>query len=314
MAISKIKLGGLTIVATMLFILPLHTSATVKFGSVKVVKTEKPAVQTTVAKPANTTQPAAKADKKTADKVNTKINKANKNDVVPPPPAPLTLTVSGVTMFVDSDNDGYYRYIGSSGMLMSLFPMGDCDDSNPAIHPNATEIWYDGVDQNCDRKNDYDQDGDGYDINGNPVPKIGGISRLFTLLKRKQQTNIDIDCNDTNADVHPNQSECADGIDNNCNGSIDEGNAQPVGTWYADLDNDGYGNPALTTVSCGQPTGYVANNTDCDDNDRNKNPGETEVCDGQDNNCDGLTDDSTASDAITYYRDADNDNYGNAST
>ncbi|MFH0819355.1 MAG: putative metal-binding motif-containing protein, partial [Patescibacteria group bacterium] len=42
--------------------------------------------------------------------------------------------------------------------------------------------------------------------------------------------------------------------------------------------------------------------------------GETEVCDGQDNNCDGLTDDSTASDAITYYRDADNDNYGNAST
>ncbi len=40
---------------------------------------------------------------------------------------------------------------------------GDCKESDPAIHPGASEVWYDGVDQNCDRASDFDADGDGYD-------------------------------------------------------------------------------------------------------------------------------------------------------
>ena len=39
---------------------------------------------------------------------------------------------------------------------------GDCDDSDPTISPNEEEIWYDGVDSNCDGANDYDADGDGH--------------------------------------------------------------------------------------------------------------------------------------------------------
>ena len=40
----------------------------------------------------------------------------------------------------------------------------DCDDTDPSIYPGATEIWYDGVDQDCDGANDQDQDGDGWTV------------------------------------------------------------------------------------------------------------------------------------------------------
>lgn len=62
-------------------------------------------------------------------------------------------------------------------------------------------------------------------------------------------------------------------------------------TYYRDLDGDGYGDPGDTTVADAAPTGYVSDDTDCDDSDPDINPGETEICtDGVDNNCDGGTD------------------------
>ena len=63
-------------------------------------------------------------------------------------------------------------------------------------------------------------------------------------------------------------------------------------TYYADADHDGYGNPAITQVSClGVPTGYAANNTDCDDTRANTHPGAVDICgDGIDNDCNGTID------------------------
>lgn len=62
-------------------------------------------------------------------------------------------------------------------------------------------------------------------------------------------------------------------------------------TYYADTDNDGYGNPAVSIVACATPVGYVTDNTDCNDEEPNANPGLAEILyDGIDNNCDNNLD------------------------
>lgn len=79
-------------------------------------------------------------------------------------------------------------------------------------------------------------------------------------------------------------------------------------SWYADLDNDGYGDASEVLMSCNQPSGYVPDNTDCDDNADSIHPGATELCNSADDDCDGLTDEGCGT--FTYYPDADNDSYG----
>jgi len=64
-------------------------------------------------------------------------------------------------------------------------------------------------------------------------------------------------------------------------------------TYYADADNDTYGNPAVTQTSCTPAVGYVPDNTDCNDANANVNPGVAEIPgDGIDNNCNGQTDEN----------------------
>ncbi|MBM4393966.1 MAG: hypothetical protein FJ090_22800, partial [Deltaproteobacteria bacterium] len=79
---------------------------------------------------------------------------------------------------------------------------------------------------------------------------------------------------------------------------------------YADADADGYGDAASTYAACEVPSGYTADDTDCDDTDGAEYPGATEYCDGDDDNCDGEVDEDTAADVQTWYRDADGDGYG----
>lgn len=57
--------------------------------------------------------------------------------------------------------------------------------------------------------------------------------------------------------------------------------------YYNDSDKDGYGNPAVSVYTTGAPTGYVAGNTDCNDNNANINPGKAEICNSVDDNCNG---------------------------
>ncbi len=94
----------------------------------------------------------------------------------------------------------------------------------------------------------------------------------------------DVDCNDTDAAVNPGAVETCNGVDDNCDSAIDEGLAS--NTYYADVDGDAYGNAASTTTACTTPSGYVSDNTDCNDADGTANPGASEVCgDGVDNDC-----------------------------
>ena len=82
-------------------------------------------------------------------------------------------------------------------------------------------------------------------------------------------------------------------------------------TWYADVDGDGFGDASITSQECEAPDGYVADGTDCDDGSDAVFPEAEEVCNGADDNCNGVVDDGA--DVPTWYRDADEDGFGDPS-
>lgn len=175
----------------------------------------------------------------------------------------------GAVWFQDSDNDG----LGNIAVTLTQCtqPVGyvsdntDCDDSNNAI--GAPMTYY----------VDADNDGHG-DANATGVVSCTTIAGSVT--------NND-DCDDTNAAVHPGATEVCDGVDNDCDGQTDEGFTMT--TYYQDSDNDTYGNPNVSVQDCTQPTGYVTDNTDCDDTNAAIHPGAADQTgNGIDENCDGV--------------------------
>ena len=199
------------------------------------------------------------------------------------------------TFYRDYDNDGY----GGKGPTVQacVAPPGysavntDCNDGKPTVYPGAPEIK-DGLDNNCnglideatDLKTFYrDADGDGF---GNISDKVQASSVPNGYVADST------DCDDTNPDVYPGAPEICDGIDNNCDGRIDEGLV--FKTYYQDADKDGYGNKAVKIVSCSAPTGYVTDSTDCNDNNANVHPNAQEIPDNLiDDNCNGQIEDSS---------------------
>ncbi len=224
-----------------------------------------------------------------------------------------------VTWYADVDEDGFGD-AGSSDLDCEQPPgfvtdASDCDDTDPARHPDAAELC-NGVDDDCDGTTDEDDASDAstwyadLDEDGFGDPGSGDLD-----CDRPPGFVADAtDCDDTDATQHPGADERCNGEDDDCDGTTDEDDAVDAPTWYADLDEDGFGDAGSGDIDCVQPTGFVADATDCDDSDAAQHPGADELCNGEDDDCDGATDEDEAVDVATWYADTDGDGFGDASS
>lgn len=126
-----------------------------------------------------------------------------------------------------------------------------------------------------------DQDGDGF---GRTEGSVSACERPDGFVTDAT------DCDDEESTISPTESEFCDLTDNNCDGLVDE-DATDASAWYADADDDGYGDSTVYLVSCQPEEGYVVDSADCDDGDAGVAPGEPELCgDGVDQDCTGDAD------------------------
>ncbi len=166
----------------------------------------------------------------------------------------------------------------------------DCNDEDVSIGPESPEICG-GVDEDCDGELDepyaegclafyVDGDGDGIGV-GEPNCLCGPTEEYTSLILG--------DCNDEDAAVSPLAPEVCNGLDDDCDGNVDEPGAQGCEPYLVDGDGDGWGATGDAACLCEDPgEGVVAQPGDCNDEDPSIHPGQDELCDGVDSNCDGL--------------------------
>jgi hypothetical protein len=190
---------------------------------------------------------------------------------------------------------------------------GDCAPHDPATAPNLPERC-DRKDNDCDGQVDedprdaeawFDGDRDGF-----------GDAAVVVVSCEPPEGFVAAgapDCDDDDARSHPGAPERCDEADNDCDGQVDEDPAEDAPTWYLDVDADGYGAATDALTTCTPPTEeWVLNGDDCAPEDPAIHPGQPEVCNGEDDDCDGLADNPPVSGDTLWYPDVDRDGFGDA--
>jgi hypothetical protein len=215
-----------------------------------------------------------------------------------------------VAFYQDGDGDGHGT-VNQTALSCSA-PAGyvssndDCSDADKAIHPGAVESACNAKDEDCSgadhcpaQPNTYyqDADGDGFGNPANTVISANGVPSGYVTSSS--------DCDDTSAAVRPGAAETCNSVDDDCDGTLDDG---VLTTYYRDADQDGYGTATLTSSACAPPAGYKPSGTDCNDANATIHPNAAEQCNERDDNCNQQIDETVQT---IYYRDADGDGYGN---
>ena len=206
--------------------------------------------------------------------------------------------------YQDYDGDGYGN--SANSLTSSAQPYGyvnnntDCNDYDSSVHPGATEIAGDGIDQDCN----------GSDLactysisptNGSFTSSGGSSSVSVTASSSTCAWTTSESLSWVSLSSTSGKGSGTVTITVTANtGSARSGSVTIAGktytisqgannkTWYQDSDGDGYGNPNQSMSASSQPYGYVLDNTDCDDTNASIHPGATEIAgDGIDQDCDG---------------------------
>lgn len=117
------------------------------------------------------------------------------------------------------------------------------------------------------------------------------------------------DCDDLDPTIHPDADEICDGVDQNCDGLVDNDSVDAV-EQFEDGDGDGFGATSSSAHRCPGESGWSEAHGDCDDTVGSIHPAADELCDGSDNDCDGVVDGAQAAGALDCFNDSDGDGYG----
>jgi hypothetical protein len=246
----------------------------------------------------------------------------------------------------DADGDGFNAGLDCDDADAAINP-GASEMCGDGID-NDCDGAIDGADGNAARGDFcYDGDGDGYCVDSNDDGDIdvvtlcdnadanaemiathtgGDADAVANYIEVAYGPLPDyalpsVDCDDEEWAVNPDAEEVCDiwGVDEDCDGGANEDDPDDMvadaSWWYEDADWDGYGNAAVSELACEQPSGYVMDDTDCDDDAAGVNPGAMEVCDADnvDEDCDGWADDDDMEGAdglMAWYDDLDGDGVG----